>query len=429
MTAYVFAVFLITLLVGVPIGISIALSSLVPSMVLPSFAADAVYVFRSMITGIDSFTLLAIPLFVLSGNLMAASGISKKIFDFIAYFAGNKTGGLPIAIIATCLFYGAICGSAGATVAAVGVMTIPILVNFGYEKNWVVAIVAVAGSLGVIIPPSIPFIVFGVATGESVGDLFIAGIIPGIIMGLCMMLYAYYYCKKKGEDKEKLLENYVELRKMSFWQLFKNSFWALLSPVIILGGIYGGIVTPTEAADVSVVYALIVGCFIYRSLSIKDIIRVTKDSICSIGPLMVIMSAGLVFGRVLTLMQVPQQLTETLLSMVSTPVGVFLILIGFCTIVGMLMDGLVAIMILAPICMPIVNAVGIDPIHFGVVMVITFAIGFITPPIGANLFVASRISDVPVLSIAKKAVPAIISFIVALLIVTFIPELSLVLLK
>lgn len=427
MTGFVFLVFFITLLIGVPIGVSLGITALIPSIFISSFPADAMYVFRNMVTAIDSYTLLAIPLFVLSGNLMAAGGISKRLFDFFSYFVGNKTAGLPIAIVITCLFYGAICGSAGATVAAVGVMTIPILVKLGYEKKWVVALVAVSGGLGVIIPPSIPFVIYGLSSGESVGDLFIAGILPGILVGVCLMVYCYIYCKIKGEDKEKIMANYQGLRQMNLVQLLKSSFWALLSPVIILGGIYSGIVTPTEAANISVIYAIIVGVFIYKSINFKDLIEIMKSTILSIAPLMLIISTASALARVLTLMQAPQNITIGIMSLVSTKIGVMLTLIAFLLVVGMFMDGIVAILILTPIILPIIKSVGISPMHFGVVMVVALAIGFVTPPVGASLYIANRISDIPVYQIAKEAFPIIAVFIIALLTIAFIPGLSLVL--
>lgn len=425
MIGSVFLVFLITLLLGVPIGISVGITALSASIFMPFLPADALYVFRNMITAIDSYALLAVPLFILSGNLMAAGGISKKIFNFFAYFIGNKTAGLPIATIITCLFYGAISGSGPATVAAVGAMTIPLLVELGYGKKFVVAMVATSGGLGVIIPPSIPFIIYGLSSGESVGSLFMAGILPGLLIGLCLILYTYFYCKKVGEDKEKLNANYIELRKSNFITLFKDSFWALLTPVIILGGIYSGIVTPTEAANISVIYALIISLFVYKSLKFKDLPNIMKKTIITSAPVLLVVATATVFGRVLTLMQAPQQIAALILTTVSSKLGIILIVIGFLLLVGMVMETLAAILILTPIFLPITNSLGIDPIHFGVIMVVSLAIGFVTPPIGMNLYVASSMTDIPVMEIGKKAIPFIIAFIIALITIAFVPQLSL----
>jgi C4-dicarboxylate transporter DctM subunit len=360
---------------------------------------------------------------------MAQGGISKKLFDFFSYFIGNKTAGLPIATIITCLFYGAISGSGPATVAAVGAMTIPMLIGLGYDKKFVVAMVATSGGLGVIIPPSIPFIIYGLSSGESVGALFIAGILPGLLIGFCLMVYAYYYCRKNGEDKAKLNENYTQLRKMGFAGILKESFWALLTPVIILGGIYSGVVTPTEAANISVIYALIISLFIYKSLKFKDLKGIMKDTITTAAPVLLVVSAATVFGRVLTLMQAPQQIATALMATFSSKVAILLMINVFLLFVGMVMETLAAILILTPIFLPIVTALGVDPIHFGVIMVVNLAIGFVTPPVGMNLYVASSLTNIPVMEIAKKAIPFIAAFILALLLITFVPEISLLLVK
>jgi C4-dicarboxylate transporter DctM subunit len=380
-----------------------------------------------MVTALDSYSLLAIPLFILSGNIMAKGGISRKLFDFFSYFIGNKTAGLPIAAIITCLFYGAISGSGPATVAAVGSMTIPLLVELGYDKKFSVAMIAVAGGLGVIIPPSIPFIVYGQSSGASVGDLFIAGVLPGILIAFCMILYAYFYCKKKGEDKEKLLANTKALRSRGFMVMFKDSFWSLLTPVIILGGIYSGVVTPTEAANISVIYALIVSIFIYKSLKIKDLSKVMKETVNTAAPILLVVSIATVFGKVLTFMQAPQLISAAITGTFTTKVSILLIINLILLFVGMVMDTTPAILILTPIFMPIVQAIGVNPLHFGIIMVVNLAIGFVTPPIGINLFVASSLTGISVMDIAKRAVPFIIAFLIALLFITFIPEISLLL--
>ena len=429
MVGSVFIVFFVTLAVGVPIGIAVGITSLSASIFDPMLPANAAYVFRNMVTALDSYSLLAVPLFILSGNLMAKGGISKKLFNFFAYFVGNKTAGLPIAAIITCLFYGAISGSGPATVAAVGAMTIPLLVQLGYNKDFVVAMVATSGGLGVIIPPSIPFIIYGLSSGESVGALFIAGVLPGILIGVCLMAYAYYYCKKNGEDKAKLKENYDSLRSMGFIGILKDSFWALLTPVIILGGIYGGIVTPTEAANISVIYALIVSLFIYKSINLKQVAEIMRDSIRSAAPVLLVVSTATVFGRVLTLMQAPQQIAATITSAISSPIVIMLVINLFLLVVGMIMETLAAILILTPIFLPIITQIGVNPIHFGVIMVVNLAIGFVTPPVGMNLYVASSMSGIPVMRIAKHALPFIVAFFIALMIITFVPQISLLLIS
>ena len=428
MLAGVFLVFVITLFIGVPIGVSLIFSALCASIINPSLTANAMFIYRTMVTGLDSYVLLAIPLFILSGNIMAKGGISNRLFNFFSYFVGNKTAGLPIAVIISCLFYGAITGSGPATVAAIGAMTIPIMIESGYEKMFSVALVTVAGGLGVIIPPSILFVAYGLASGASVGSLFIAGFIPGIIIGLCLIIYAYIYCKKKGEDKEKLNAKHAVLKEKGFLPLFKETFWALLAPVIILGGIYTGIVTPTEAADISVIYALFVSIFIYKSIKPKDLIPIFSSTIKSLVPLLFVCAGATVFARVLTLMQAPQQIAALITNSISSTVIIILIMNLFLLVIGMIMDAISAILIITPIFLPIALNIGIDPIHLGIIMSVNLAIGFVTPPVGVNLYVGSSLAKVPVLALAKKCLPLIFWFLIALGLITFIPKISLILL-
>ena len=282
--AVVFLLFFICLIIAIPISIALGIVSVLPGAFDPSFTASGTFVIRSMLGGIDSFPLLAVPMFVLSGMIMAKGGISKKIFDVFAFFIGKLTAGMPCAVIVTCLFYGAISGSAPATVAAVGSMTIPILVRLGYDKSFSTAIVAVAGGLGVIIPPSIPFIMYGMASGESVSDLFMAGVVPGLLIGALLMVYAIYYCKKHGEDKEKIAAEIDQLHAKGFIGVFKESFFAILSPVIILGCIYTGVASPTEAAVISVFYSLVVSLFIYKSMKFKDIWGIMVEGVRTYAP-------------------------------------------------------------------------------------------------------------------------------------------------
>lgn len=419
--------FIICLIIAIPVSISLGIVAVLPGAFDPSFTASASYVIRSMVGGIDSFPLLAVPMFVLSGIIMAHGQISKKLFDVFSYFIGKKTAGVPCAVIITCLFYGAISGSAPATVAAVGSMTIPLLLEMGYDKKFSTAIVAVAGGLGVIIPPSIPFIMYAMASGESVGNLFIAGIIPGLLISFLLMLYAYIHCKIVGENKEKINREIEALHAKGLGKIFKDSFFAILSPVIVLGCIYLGIASPTEAAVISVFYALIISLFIYKTIRISDIWNIFVEAMKTYAPILFILAASTAFSRVLTLMQVPQIVSAYILNNFTNKIILLLVINLFLLVVGMVMDTTPAILILSPILLPIVKAVDMDGIHFGIMMVVNLAIGFVTPPIGVNLFVASSLTDVPVMDIAKKAMPMIIMFLVALLLITFIPAISLVL--
>lgn len=424
----IFLLFFLFIAVAIPIAVSLGIVSVLPGLADPSFTVTASYVIRSMVGGIDSFPLLAVPMFVLAGILMAHGQISAKLFDVFSYFLARRTAGIPAAVIITCLFYGAISGSAPATVAAVGSMTIPLLVDMGYAKDFSTAVVAIAGGLGVIIPPSIPFIMYGLAAGESVSNLFLAGIVPGLMIGFLLIAYAYAYCKRHGEDRAKIGSKIDALHRKGFLRVFLDSFWAILSPVITLGSIYSGVASPTEAAVISVFYSLLISLLVYRTIRVRDLWRIFSEAMRTYAPILFILAASIAFSRILTLMQVPQALSAWILGSFGNYAVLLLVINLFLLIVGMVMDTTPAILILAPILVPIVTAVGMNPIHFGVMMVVNLAIGFVTPPIGVNLFVASSLTRIPVVHIARKAMPMIAIFLVALLIIAFVPSISLLLL-
>ena len=362
-----------------------------------------------------------------NGGNKIDEAISSAIRREYGYFIGNKTAGFPCAVVVTCMFYAAISGSSPATVSAVGAMTIPFLVNMGYETIFAAAIVTVAGGLGVIIPPSISYIVYSAAANASPSSLFTAGILPGILIGVSLMLYCYYYCKKHGEDKEKLLANYKEIRAKGFLPLLKESFWALLTPVIILGTIYSGICSPTESAVISVFYGLFVCMFIYKTIKVRDLGRVFMEGAKTYVNILFVIAAATAFARCLTMLRYPQTISESVLALSDNRVVILLIMNAIMLVSGMNIDNLPTILILTPIMVPIATAVGVDPVHFGIIMTCNLAIGMVTPPMGINLFVAAGMTKIPMLKLARACVPFLIAFFISLMIITFVPGLSMAL--
>lgn len=429
MTILILILFVVMLLIAVPIGLAVAGTSILPSLLSDSFTVSGTFILRSMLGGVNQTTLLAIPLFVFSGIIMARGSVSKKLFDVFAYFIGNRTAGIPCAVVITCLFFGAISGSAPATVAAVGSMTIPVMLSLGYNKRFSVALVAVSGGLGVIIPPSIPFILYAQAAGVSVSDLFMAGIVPGFLIAFILMGYAWVYCKVNGEDKKAIKSVVDELHRKKFLKVMSESIWALITPVIILGCIYSGVTSPTEAAAIAVFYSLLISLFVYRTLKFSDLWSICVETVKTYGPILFVLASSVAFSRILTLMHVPQALSAWISNDFSSEAIILLVINIVVLFVGMIMDTTPAIMILTPILLPVATMFGVDPVHFGIIMVVNLAIGFVTPPIGVNLFVASSLSGVPMIELARKAAPMIILFLIALLIITFIPSLSLCLIS
>jgi len=314
------------------------------------------------------------------------------------------------------MFYAAISGSSPATVSAVGAMTIPFLVSMGYEKIFAASIVMVAGGLGVIIPPSISYIVYSAAANASPSKLFTAGIIPGILIGFSLMVYSYYYCRKHGE--------YNEIRQRGFWRLLKDSFWALLTPVIILGTIYSGMCSPTESAVISVFYGLFVCICIYKSISLRNLGDVFMSGAKTYVNILFVIAAATSFARCLTMLRYPQSISQSVLAVSDNKIVILLIMNLIMLVCGMIIDNIPNIMILSPILVPIAAAVGVDPIHFGIIMTCNLAVGMVTPPMGINLFVASGMTKIPMLKLAKATVPFLIAFVISLLVIVFVPQIS-----
>ena len=423
MTALVlFGSFVFFLLLTVPIGISLGLASLVT--ILYADVTSVEYLAQSLVQSTDSFPLMAVPFFILAGEIMGKGGISERLFKVANVFVGNFTGGFAMAAVLTCMFFAAISGSGPATVAAVGGIMIPAMVGYGYDKKFATAVVVAAGALGIIIPPSIPMVIYGVSGSVSIGDMFIAGIIPGVLIGVVMMAWSYIYSKKnnyKGNG-----EKFTFKRALSG---INEAKWAIFIPILILGGIYGGIFTPTEAAVVAVVYAAIISIFVYKELTFKTFPKVLKDAALTSATILIIIGTANAFGRILTMEQIPRLVADSLLSVSSNPLVILLLINLLLLFVGMFMDTVAAIIILVPILLPIAINIGIDPIQFGIIMIVNLAIGFITPPVGVNLFVGSGISGLSIESLAKATVPFFVAMILSLTVITVIPEVSLFLVE
>lgn len=418
MSSLLFAILVILFMINVPIAVALGFSAALIFIIQDQIPLVAVM--QRMFNSVDSFPLLAIPLFILAGKLMETGGISQRLIHFANVMFSRVKGGLGIVSIIACAFFAAISGSAAATTAAVGAILIPAMVKKGYDKDFSTAIQAAGGTVGIMIPPSVPLVLFGVAAGVSIKDLFIAGIIPGLFVVGSLMILVYIISLFKGYGGG---EKYGFI---DFLIALKDAFFAILMPVIILGGIYGGIFTPTEAAVVAVVYGLIIGIFVYREIKWKDLGRIFSSSIVITSVIMFIIACAGVFGYFLTREKVPAQMTELMLSITDNWIIVLLIINLILLIVGTFMETAAAIIILTPILVPIASAIGIDPVHFGIIMIVNLAIGFITPPVGINLFVASNIAGTKFENLVRAVIPFIIIMFIDVLIISFVPSISLI---
>lgn len=408
----IFGLFFIFIFLTIPIGVSIGLSIFVYYVTYSTQSLSTIGPW--LFSALDSFPLMAIPYFILAGALMEGGGLSKRLCAVADAFLGWLPGGIGIVTIVSCAFFGAISGSAPATVAAIGVVMLPAMLEAGYDKLYSTALIAASGCLGVIVPPSIPMVVFGTSTDTSVGTLFMAGFGPALVFAGCLIVLNEIVCIRngwKGNGKG------LHLKAILF--ALKDGIWALLVPIIILGGIYGGFFTPTEAAVVACVYGLIAGTCIYRELKFKRIVTCLVDSSVTNATILLPCATGTVLAKVISLVQIPNMVVNGLTSLSDNGIVVLLIINGILLIVGMLMDTIAAIIILAPILTPVAMQFGWSPVHFGLIMVVNLAIGFITPPVGVNLFVASGMAGVSFVKLAKKIVPFIIILLVALLAVTY----------
>ncbi len=412
---YLFGGFGIFLLMRVPIAVAAGLSAtlyiLLTGMFPLSLASLAAF------QGLDSFTLLAVPFFVLAGQIMAHGGIAKYLLKLADAMLGSMPGGYAMTTVLASTFFADLSGSSPATVAAIGSIMVPAMEKHNYKKDFAAAVCACAGCLSVIIPPSNPMVVYGVATDTSIGRLFLAGIVPGIMVALSLAIPAYFISKKNGWKGN---TNATDREPLGV--AFRKSVWALLVPVIIMGGIYGGIFTPTESAAVACLYAIIVGLFLYKEFGFKDIPRLLRAGAVTIVPLMLIVGMAAVFSQVISLLGVPTKMARALQSVTDNPLLLLLIINLFLLFIGMVMETVAAIVLLAPILMPLVVELGIDPVHFGIIMIINLAVGFITPPLGVNLFVANSISKVPSEKVFVAALPFVFSMFICLALIIVFPS-------
>lgn len=422
------------LIVGVPVGFAIGGATMVSMFAFTDL--NMVIVGQYNYSGISSFTVMAIPFFMLAGLIMSTGGIARRIVNFASALIDFVDGALGSVTILACMFFGALSGSGMATTSAIGGMMIPEMKKKGYHAPYAATLVCFGGIVGPIIPPSLSFVLYGATTGTPVPSLFLAGILPGILLGLVFIAMNTLMTKRMGTDlkasrtakgEEKVpLKEAMKARWQRIWETTKDGFWALLSPAIILGGIYSGMFTPTEAACVSVVYSALISLFVYRDMKLKDLYDVLLDAAVLNGITSFLLGYSTVFSTFMTFEKVPQSITAFLTGVSDSPVVVLLLINLFLLVVGLFLDTVPAIIVMAPMLLPTVRALGINPIHFGVVMSVNLAIGLCTPPYGCNLFVGAAVAKIRLDSMFKYIIPFFIASLAALLLITYVPWFSLV---
>jgi tripartite ATP-independent transporter DctM subunit len=414
---------LVTMLLGFALSVSIAVS--IGGSALLGIALfepqRLILAPKEMFGALDKFPLAAVPFFILAGNLMESGGISRRLVDFAKAVVGGVQGGLPMTCVLTCMIFAAVSGSSVATTFAIGSVLIPALIAHGYPRSYAAALQASSAELGVIIPPSIPMILFGVSAEVSIGELFIAGVGPGILIGAALMLFVHLYCRYKGWGRQD------GDGRLPLATATARAGWALLMPVIILGGIYGGIFTPTEAAVVAVFYALVVGVLIHRELDLEGLLPVLRKSVIASAVIMFIISNAGLFAYLLTRAGIPEMIGQWLTQVLRSPAYFLLGVNAALFVIGMFIETSAAIIVLAPILVPVARHFGVDPVHFGVIMVVNLALGMITPPFGVNLFAACTVARISLDRIIRDLIPFVLVVLGCLMIVTYFPALSLTL--
>lgn len=410
---------LIFLFISVPVAVCLGFASLIALQVK---GIPLITLAQSVFEGIDSFPLMAVPFFILAGHLMQTGGMSVRLISLANALVGWFRGGLGAVSVLTSMFFATISGSSSATTAAIGSTLIPAMEKKGYPKPFATATCAAAGELGVIIPPSIPMVIYGLVANVSIGALFLAGFLPGLLIGLSLILTIIIYARLKGFDI--IAQQSRKEWLMELWTSFQRAFFALLMPVIILGGIYKGWFTPTEASVIAVVYGFLIGMFVYRELKFRDLLPIFSKSMVATSLLMLIVAYSSIFGYILTIEQVPQKLGQAIASVSDSPI-VFLLLVNiFLFIVGTAMEAIVTIILVAPILAPVALQFGIDPVHFGIIMVVNVAIGMLTPPVAVNLVVACQIAKLRMSQITRPVVGYLIILTIDVLIISYIPVIS-----
>lgn len=408
--------FLLMTFLGVPVAFALGLSV---SLILFLFLdMPQVMITQNIYSGVDSFSFMAVPFFMLAGSFMSAGGVTKRLVNFAQAMVGSFTGGLAQAVAVSGMFFAAISGSSAATTAAIGSTMVNEMERKGYRRELATGIVAAGGTVGIVIPPSITLVVYGVIAGTSIGDLFVGGVVPGLLMGISMCVVSWWLAKKEGIPAE---------GAFSFANLFKSfreSFWALMTPVIIIGGIYGGVFTPTEAAAVAAMYGIFVGMFIYKELKLKDFPKIIFDAVIGTTLIMFIVGAAKVFGWMLTNLEIPHHIGAYVVSLTSSPFLFLLMMNVLLLVIGTMINASAAVVILTPIFLPVALQLGIDPLFFGVLMVVNLAIGCITPPVGLDLFVASAICKVPLERVMRASLPYLYALLGVLLLLTSLPILT-----
>ncbi len=412
MAAILFGSFFILLLLGLPVALAIGVSSLIAIL---SEGVPLMLITQRMFAGTDSFALIAVPFFILAGDLMAEGKVSEKLVEFADAIFGFLKGGLSIVSVLAGMFFAAISGSGAATTAAVGSTLVPELKRKGYEEAPAASLIAAAGTIGVVIPPSVPMIIYAVIADQSVARLFMAGFLPGVVMGVGLMAIAIVQAYRR---------NYPKGSPFSIRTIlvtFKDAIWGLLTPVIILGGIFSGIFTPSEAAVIAVNYALLVSLFIYRDMNLKDIYRIMIRSVITTGVIMFVIATSAILSWVLANWNIPTLVAQWVLSMSENPYVIMFLITGVILVTGVFVETASALIILTPVFLPLVNTLGINLVHFGLIIVVGLAIGMITPPVAINLYVASSITGLSLEKITRAIIPYLLGLIVVLLLVVYVP--------